>query len=242
MRSARMLCVAALVALGAAGCQTAPERPAAGEVAEYRYPAQRYQPGAPDNARLYRLDAEASTVRVLVYRGGTLAAAGHNHVVVPGQLRGAVWLPQGALDGVRMDIAVPLESLRVDPEDDRAAIGGSFAAGVDDEARRGTRRNMLGPDGLDAARFPLLGLRVQGAAGELPRPVLQLQVYLHGRRHDVTVPAAVTVDGERLRARGRFAIRQSWFGIEPFSALGGALRVQDWLTVEFDVVARAESG
>ncbi len=50
---------------------------------------------------------------------------------------------------------------------------------------------------------------------------------------------AVKREDDRLRAQGRFAIRQSWFGVEPFSALGGALRVQDWLTVEFDVVARA---
>lgn len=235
--------VAVLASMLLAACQTMPgeEAPTRGEPADYRFPEADYAPDARADAQLYRLDASDSEIRVLVYRGGTLAGAGHNHVVVPGELRGGLWLPEGGLDGVALDIAVPLDTLQVDPPAAREAVGGSFGGTVDQGARQGTRENMLGPDGLNAAEFPILGLRVRGAAGELPRPVLQLQVYLHGRRHDVTVPVAVSRDNDGLRARGRFAIRQSWFGVEPFSALGGALRVQDWLTVEFDVRARPAS-
>ena len=42
----------------------------------------------------------------------------------------------------------------------------------------------------------------------------------------------------QLRARGSLAIRQSDFGIAPFSILGGALTVQDVLAIEFDLLAR----
>lgn len=227
-----------IAALLLTGCQTAPKPDAArGEEVRYTFPEQAYQPGDDDADRIYRVDAAESRVRVLVYRGGTLAAAGHNHVVVPGTLRGAVRLPPDGIEGAHVDIAVPLADLEVDPAQARQAVGGSFGGEVDEEARRGTRENMLGADVLDADRYPMLGLRVRETAGELPRPVLRVQVFLHGWQRTVTVPAVVGVTGDRLRASGRFAIRQSWFGVEPFSALGGALRVQDWLVVEFDVAA-----
>lgn len=226
-----------------AACQTMPGDNVAveGKAAEYRFPDKAYRPDTRQDAQLYRVDGTASEIRVLVYRGGSLAGAGHNHVVVPGVLRGALWLPEDGLGGVSLDIAVPLDKLQVDPASAREAVGGSFGGTVDEASRQGTRENMLGDDGLKAAEFPVLGLRVRQAAGELPRPVLQLQVYLHGRRHDVTVPVAVSRDKDGLRAQGRFAVRQSWFGLEPFSTLGGALRVQDWLTIEFDVLARPAS-
>ncbi|MCF8049594.1 MAG: hypothetical protein K9L59_00040 [Desulfobacterales bacterium] len=38
-----------------------------------------------------------------------------------------------------------------------------------------------------------------------------------------------------LSARRSFVIRQSDFGIEPFSALGGSLYVQDPIMIEFEI-------
>jgi len=224
-----------------AGCQTAPpaEKAASSRETEtYRFPADAYRDIAPEEGTVYRLDPRASTVRILVYRGGTLSKVGHNHVIVPGKLRGAVLLPPGGSDGARLDVEMPLESLQVDPPRARGDIGGSFSAPVDDDARQGTREHMLGKDTLDAQRFPVLGLRVRQMDGELPRPILQADIVLHGRSHRVAVPARVEVSSGTLEAEGRFAVRQTWFGIEPFTALGGALRVQDWLMVEFDIVAR----
>lgn len=229
-----------LVAITGVACQTTPEPPA-GERIDYSFPAEDYRDDTRRDAALFRIDAEASEIRILVYRSGLLASSGHNHVVVPDELQGALWLPEGGIDGAQLDIVVQLDDLQVDPSQAREAVGGSFGGPVPAEDREGTRQNMLGPDGLNAAEYPVLGLRVREVAGELPRPVLQLQVFLHGLRHDVTVPVEVSREGEQLRAEGRFALRQTWFGLEPFSTLGGALRVQDWLTVEFDLVASPSS-
>lgn len=235
--SLRAAVAAALIVL-LAGCQTAPPAEKAGPTETYRFPADAYRDVPPEAGTVYGLDPAASTVRILVYRGGTLGKVGHNHVIVPEGLHGAVLLPPGGSDGARADIALPLDGLNVDPPRAREALGGSFAAPVDDEARQGTREHMLGKQTLDAERFPVLGLRVRQVDGELPRPVLQVEVVLHGRSHRLAVPARVRLDNGTLEARGRFAVRQTWFGIEPFTALGGALRVQDWVMVEFDIVAR----
>ena len=51
------------------------------------------------------------------------------------------------------------------------------------------------------------------------------------------VPVQVRVEAATLEASGTFELRQSDFGIEPFSVLGGALRVEDRLDVSFELRA-----
>lgn len=222
-------------------CQTTPEPPTTSERSDYRFPTETYRADARQDAELFQVDAEASTIHILVYRAGLLGDRGHNHVVVPGELQSALWLPEDDISSAELDIAIPLNGLQMDPAQAREAVGGSFGGTIAADDRTRTRDNMLGSDGLNAAEYPMLGLRVREVAGELPALVLQVQVYLHGYRHDITVPVLVSREEGQLRAEGRFALRQTWFGLEPFSALAGALRVQDWLTVTFDIVARPAS-
>jgi hypothetical protein len=51
------------------------------------------------------------------------------------------------------------------------------------------------------------------------------------------VPLASRRDGATLRAHGSLRIRQSDFGIEPFTVLAGALGVEDELELSFDLLA-----
>jgi hypothetical protein len=51
-------------------------------------------------ATIYEIDPQASELHILVYRGGTLARLGHNHVMSSKSLTGRVWLqPQFAASG-----------------------------------------------------------------------------------------------------------------------------------------------
>lgn len=50
-----------------------------------------------------------------------------------------------------------------------------------------------------------------------------------------TRPVEIPVEVQGGRARGNFTIVQSQWGIKPFSALMGALKVRDAIDVEFDV-------
>jgi hypothetical protein len=50
--------------------------------------------------------------------------------------------------------------------------------------------------------------------------------------------ATVSLDRNRLSARGALSIRQTDFGIKPFSAMGGALYVLDPIMIEFELSAR----
>jgi hypothetical protein len=56
----------------------------------------------------------------------------------------------------------------------------------------------------------------------------------------VLVPATVREDGGRLTASGEFAIKQTDFGITPFTVALGALQVLDQLRIKFSVVCVKE--
>jgi polyisoprenoid-binding protein YceI len=108
---------------------------------------------------------------------------------------------------------------------------------VPDEARAGTRQNLLRPAVLDAAAFPAITLRSSGASGDWPDAVTQVAVTLKGVERIQAVPVSVTRDTTSVLARGDLQLRQSDFGIAPFSVAGGAIQVADVLEVSFVIVA-----
>ena len=57
--------------------------------------------------------------------------------------------------------------------------------------------------------------------------------------HTVTVPLSYTLKANELLAQGEFALKQSDLGLAPFTALLGALAVQDEMQLQLRIVARA---
>lgn len=51
------------------------------------------------------------------------------------------------------------------------------------------------------------------------------------------VPFTLHRDADRLLAEGAFELRQTALGLTPFSLALGALRVQDAMTIKFNIVA-----
>jgi hypothetical protein len=209
------LLLALLLALLLSACVRAPGPPAVVPVL----------PVVPARPGLWSVDANASQLRILVFRGGRLAALGHNHVLGLPPLQGGVQMP-----GPLLDLGFRLDELEFDRPAWRAALGPDFASVPDADTIAATRRNML--IALEAERFPLVRLQAQGAEGDS----LRLALTLHGQTRTITVPLQLDLQAQSLRARSRFAIRQSDFGIQPFSVLGGLLAVQDELQIEADLV------
>lgn len=186
-------------------------------------------PATPQALPAPRGPAEAAQpsdeLRVLVFRGGSAARLGHNHVLRAADLQ-VDWPAVGPVLRFRLD------ALDIDPPGLRAALGGAFASAVDDAAREGTRANLR--KALDAAAHPEVRVTTLQQVGEGPRRAVEAEISLHGvvRRQWLVV----AVDG--ARARGEVVIRQSDFGIQPFTVLGGLLAVQDALVVQFELVQR----
>jgi polyisoprenoid-binding protein YceI len=230
--SGSRLVVAGVWLLGLAACQTSPP------IAE---PAPAVQAtgetsAIPAGAREYKVVAEESLLQILVYRGGTLARLGHNHVIASHQLAGSVYLTED-LTQTRFDITFPVNELTVDEPALREMAGADFPPGVPQSARDGTRGNLLSDSLLDAANHPLIRLRateVLAAGGNFD---VDVEITLKDVVHHVRVPMQVNRKDGAISASGEFPLKHSQLGLKPFSAAMGALLVLDEMRVRFEVLA-----
>jgi hypothetical protein len=188
------------------------------------------------DAIVFRLNATRSELHILVYRGGPLARLGHNHVVSSKNLSGSVWLAE-QLTRCGFDIIVPVADLIVDDPNDRKTEGEQFGADVPQEARDGTRKNMLKPEQLDGESYPRISLHAVSIGGSFETPVIMTRIELKDQIREIPITASVSLQGNELTASGEFDLKQSDFGITPFSFGMGALQVVDTLHIKFKLVA-----
>ena len=197
-------------------------------------------PAIPGVATVYRVAPESSGLRVLVYREGALASLGHNHVISSRSLAGFVALAPTPAGSV-LSLQIPVDSLQVDRPELRDAEGDDFLGHLDASAIDGTRSNMLGEKLLDAAHYPVIGIRSRAVEGELPDLVVQAEITVRDHVAVLDVPVHVIVDKDRLVAEGAFDLSHAQLGLEPFSVMLGALAVRDVMRVKFRVVGQAEN-
>jgi len=221
----RLYAAALAAALVASACALLPPPAPQPESAAPALDEAYYREAADQGRPVYRIEPGDSQVLIRVYRGGRLAKLGHDHVVSGRELRGFVDPEKG-----RCDLYVALASLVVDDPKQRAAAGLDSTPSESDIA--GTRANMLDKV-LEAERFPFVVVRVAAVAQD----ALEAELSLHGVTRPVRIPAKVAFSPERIEVTGAFAIKQTDFGIEPFSVLGGALTVQDQVGLSFTIRA-----
>jgi polyisoprenoid-binding protein YceI len=238
--TARWKLLATGLALGAivAGCALRPRAPVPPSAAAAQTPA-------PHVGTPYDVAPQESLLTILVYRGGTLASAGHNHVIASHDLAGTIYVPADPLR-TSFELRVPVTTFTVDEAALRAQQDGAdFPPDVSEGAKAGTRHNMLGPALLDAEHSPeivLRALRTERTAE--PGSVLaQVQCTVRGQARTIAVPVRYELRGSEVVVSGEMPLKQSDLGLTPFSAMLGALQVQDEMRVSFRIVARAkESG
>ena len=177
-------------------------------------------------------------LHILVYRGGALARLGHNHVLSSQQVGGRIDFDP-TLARSQLELILPVASLVVDDADARQTEGEDFSATVPDDARQGTRANLMRAEVLDGDHFPQITLRSTGITGTPTAPVLTLQIALKGNSRELSVPVQVAYRSSGLTATGEFSFRQTDFGMTPFSIGLGALQVRDEVIVRFRIEARS---
>jgi polyisoprenoid-binding protein YceI len=188
-------------------------------------------------ANIYRIDPAQSHVHVLVYRGGPMARFGHNHVMTVRGLSGRVWFHPQAVARSGFEMRFPVAQMIVDDRDARLVAGPEFPPDVPEKDKVGTRMNMLREAVLNGAAHPHIELRSIAVNGVLPVVQIAAAITLKGVTREVQVPAVVSIDEQRLQVQGEFTIRQTDFGITPFSVAMGAVQVADELRIRFDVNA-----
>ncbi len=219
-----------LIVILLAGCQASP-RPVPGSFEEAE-PAVDFQ--LPEG-RKYVIDPGASDLRILIGSAGTLARFGHDHVAGGAVVDGQVVIAEPFGDsGLEMTIRVA--DLELDRPEWLEAEGMDTSLTAEEIAR--TRDNMLSAEALDAETFPEIRLQSVAVSGPRWQPDIKVRITLRGETRQTVVPIALEISDDGLVATGRMVVNQSDFGLEPFSAMGGALAVADELVLRFRIVAR----
>jgi polyisoprenoid-binding protein YceI len=250
MRAAWKLPGSLLIAGSLLACQAPAPKPAEAPPKSEQQPEQvqpadlraQYRGLAAGGGTVYTVKPAESKVLIYVFRGGLAASKGHNHVIRAADFEGYAHLPSDDATQSRFDLRVPFEALVVDEPGLRAETGGNFAGERTREEIEGTRRNLLGPRGLDASRYPFVTMKSVAVSGDWPVLVADVAVTLHGVTREQPVMLRVRRGADALQVSGTLVLRQSDFGVTPYSVFGGVLSVQDAVAIEFELVARTPAG
>jgi polyisoprenoid-binding protein YceI len=221
---------AALLILCVAACVSPRPRSAAPQPAQPPVAIARSLP-APG---AYQIDSSESELRLLVYRAGPLANLGHNHVMVNRRVTGLVQIGAN-MSSSSFSLKVPVDDFVVDDAQARREEGGDFPGEIPEDARSGTRRNMLGPALLNAAEYPAITVTctaIDDTAGVL---TAYLKISVAGQEANVSAPFTLKSDPHHLTATGSIELRQTAIGLKPYSLMRGALQVQDAVRLKFKI-------
>ncbi len=177
----------------------------------------------------YRLDASRSKFMVRAFAGGPLWFKGHDHFVVARDFSGEVQLTPGASPPASLLMTVRSESL-VETRD------------VFTEQQKQIIDRELREIVLETAKYPEITFKSTEVTGDLTGGQFEAKVggdlTLHGVMRHIVIPAAVTLSGSELRARGEFTINRGDYNVKATSAFHGLVRVRDRLKFTFDIVGR----
>ena len=187
--------------------------------------------------RVFAIDGAASDIHWLVYKAGTLARFGHNHAIAVPNPRGSVTVSTQDRSASRFEIVISVADLVIDDPKLRGGLGEEFASVPTAKDIEGTRHNMLTDRVLDGEKFPTIRVSGTGPLGADGAQTFKLKIELLGRTVDLTVPTKVTVTDDRVEASGTFDLNHADLGMQPFTALMGALQVGEKMSFSYHVVA-----
>jgi polyisoprenoid-binding protein YceI len=178
-----------------------------------------------------QIDLKRSRVYVFVGKTGL----GHEHGI-EGKIKfGVIHLGAAADAGT---IEFDVTSFTADTDLARKYVGlqGSTSAST----REQVNKNMLGPDVLNVRKYPAATFKVESALHKKTKerkPVVELKgkFTLHGKTSPLTVYAQPSQKDGQWNLRGDFSIRQTDFGITPYSAALGTVGVADQLRIFGDL-------
>ena len=173
-------------------------------------------------AGAYRLGPKSGRLLVHTTRTGLGAKAGHDLTIEVTRWHGRATVDAATPANSSVTVEVQVNSLEV-----REGTGGVKPL---TDADRAEIKKTLG-EVLHAAQHPTITFRsrrVEGSAGSF---TLDGELTIMGITRPVTVQGGVT-DG---RVVGGASVVQSRWGIRPYSAFFGALRLSDEVKVDFDV-------
>ncbi len=183
-------------------------------------------------SRTYTIVASESSFWVFVAKAGLFSAFAHDHEIGVKSFTGKIVLPESGAGGGSLELEVNAASLAVldkqPSEADKQKIFDSMHKEV-----------------LESAKFPKIAFKsvsvsdLKQTGADAYNLTLNGDLTLKGVTRRIAVPVLLTVNAQQLRAVGKYTLKQTDFGIKPYSAAGGAVKVKNEVVINFNIVAKA---
>jgi polyisoprenoid-binding protein YceI len=182
--------------------------------------------------RTYTIVPSESSFWVFVGKSGLFSALAHDHEIGVKSFSGRVVVPAAGASGGSLEMDVDAPSLVVldkkPSEEDKKKIFNSMHNEV-----------------LESAKYQKITFKsvsvsdVKQTGNDAYSFVVNGDLTLHGVTKRIAVPVAATVTPQDLRATGKYTLKQTDYGIKPYSAAGGTIKVKNEVVINFNIVAKA---
>ena len=179
---------------------------------------------SPDSV-VYHVDPRSRLV-VKTGKAGLFGFAGHTHVIHARSFAGELVYRPGKPTS-HLWFKIPTDRLEVLTPPDTAEI------------RKVTEA--MRTEVLHVGKYPEMIFAADSLSAKSGKMEMQLAVTMEGNTRKVPVTADVSIGSDSIRATGSFTVKQTDFGIKPFSGgPGGTVKVADRVTFCFDLLARRQ--
>jgi len=186
---------------------------------------------AQGKSRTYTIVAGESSFWVFVAKAGLFSALAHDHEIGVKSFTGKVVVPEAGASGGSLELDVNAQSLVVldkkPSEEDKKKIFDSMHGEV-----------------LESAKYSKITFKsvsvgeVKAAGADSYSFTLNGDLTLHGVTKRIAVVVTAKITAQQLRASGKYTLKQTDFGIKPYSAAGGTVKVKNEVVINFDIVAK----
>jgi polyisoprenoid-binding protein YceI len=179
----------------------------------------------------YTLDASQSKFMAHASRSGLFWFKGHGHHLAASEFTGEVQLTPDTITPASLHLVVKAASLH--------ETGADFTEPQKQIINKELKEIVFHPDQYPDIVFQSTNVTAtkQSAAGSYEVKI-DGDLTLHGVTKRISIPATVTLDGDKLRAVGKFSIDRNDYNVKATSAFHGLVRVDNDVHFEFDIVGR----
>ena len=162
------------------------------------------------------IDVQHSTITVYVYKQGLFSFLADNHTIdAP--------IASGSYDAATKAVELTVDAAKLTVLDPKLEPG----------TRAKVQSNTIGPQVLDAGRYPTITFRSTSIRDGDPKHwMVTGNLTLHGQTHPITFQV-VRLDSTHFT--GSATVRQTQFGITPIRVAGGSVAVKDEVKIDFAI-------
>lgn len=185
-----------------------------------------------------QLSGKKSSLVALVYKDGAASALAHDHVIRSTNSSGEATWDTSDASACKLSVTIKSKSLVNDEPNTRRQYG--LEGDLEEDARNEVGQHMRDKGQLDVANYPnitFVSTKVTSNGGE--KYTIEGDFTLHGVTKRISFPATVKIKDNVLVGDAAFDIKQTDYGIEPYSAFLGAVKNKNVVSLKLHLVSQA---